>query len=71
MLITKKILLLSLPLMLTSCSDEVPKEEKPNRKPSYGIYQEPMNSLEKAKGLEQQMMQDTQKRDEQMRQRGG
>lgn len=58
-------------LTLTACSDKAPENKEQHSKPNYGIYKHQMDSLDKAKGLEQQMLQDAKIRDQKMRDMGG
>ncbi len=58
-------------LLLTACSDKAPEKQKQQDKPNYGVFKHQMDSLEKAKGLEQQMQQDVKVRDQKLRDMGG
>ena len=65
-----RIILLCLPLLLlTACSDDKPDDQ--NEEPNYGIYKHPMDSLEKAKGFEQQLRNKVEEQDQQIREIGG
>jgi len=55
-------------LLLGACSDGKP--EKPLEK-HFNPWETQMKSLDKAKGLEGQMLQDAQDRDKQIREQGG
>lgn len=67
-----RIILLCLPLLLlTACSDDKPVDQKQNEEPNYGIYKYPMDSLEKAKGFEQQLRDKVEEQDQQIREIGG
>ena len=68
---TKNSLLCLLLLLLSACSDDEPKEPKQNTPPSYGVFKHQMDSLEKARGVEQQLQQDVKNRDQQLRDMGG
>ena len=58
-------------LVLTGCSDEAPQNREQESKPNYGVFKHQMDSLEKARGLEQQMQQDVKVRDQKLRDMGG